>query len=58
VVDGHQQGVRSDERVEHVLQDVLGVAGIRHTAPDKAAEPGFFPGNDGRKPLSVYHLLM
>jgi hypothetical protein len=61
VLDGHQQTVRLDELVEHVLQNIFGVARIRHAPADEAAQPRLLAVHDlGDPPIlfAVHPLLV
>ena len=39
LLDGFRQTVRRHELVEHILQDVLRLARIRHVPPDEIPQP-------------------
>ena len=43
VIDRHQQPVRLDEPVEDVLENVLGIARVRHAPANEAAQAGLLP---------------
>ena len=43
VLDRHQQTIRFHQFVEHVLQNVLGIARISHTPPNEVTQAGLLP---------------
>jgi hypothetical protein len=59
MVNRHQQAVRFHQLVEHVLQNVLGVARVGHAPPDEVAQPGLLPLHRLGDPLVPFecHLL-